>query len=62
MTRELYQLLIRTKRLCEESNNRLKELSKEYKFDLPLIYYKNLGRICLCEFLLENEEVNENIK
>lgn len=59
MTRELYQLLLRTKRICEETNKRLKETAVEFKFDLPPIYYKNLGRICLCDFLLENEELKK---
>lgn len=59
MTRELYQLLLKTKRLCEEANKRIKETATEFKFELPPIYYKNLCRICLCEFLLENEELKK---
>ena len=63
MSRELYQLLVRTKRLCEEANKRIKKASVEFKFDLPPIYYENLGRICFCDFLLENERLkNENTK
>ena len=59
MNRELYRLLLKTKKQCEEVNKRLKETALEFKFDLPPIYYKNLGRICLCEFLLENEELKK---
>lgn len=63
MNRELYQLLLRTKKLCEERNKELKQMALEYKFDLPPIYYENLGRIYFCDFLLENERLkNENIK
>lgn len=63
MTRELYQLLLRTKELCEEANKQLKDYAIEFKFDLPPIYYKNLGKICFIEFLLENERLeDENIK
>lgn len=57
MNRELYQLLLRTKKLCEEKNKEIKQIALEFKFDLPPIYYKNLGRICLCDFLLNNEEL-----
>ena len=63
MNRELYQLLLRTKKLCEERNKEIKEMALEFKFDLPPIYYKNLGRICFCDFLLNYEKVeDENIK
>lgn len=63
MSRELYQLLARTKKLCEKANKQIKKASIEFKFDLPPIYYENLGRICFCDFLLNYEEIeDENIK
>ena len=63
MTRELYQLLLKTKELCEKANKQLKDYAIKFKFDLPPLYYKNLGKITFIEFLLENERLeDENIK
>lgn len=64
MTRELYQLLVRTKKQAEEFKKEMEETwTYILKTELPPKYYEIIGLIEFCEFLLENEELeDENIK
>lgn len=64
MTRELYQLLIRIKRNVETCNQFIESAFNFNKEDYPPRYFKNLGLIEFCDFLLDEEARNnyENIK
>lgn len=64
MTRELYQLLLRTKKQAEELQKRIKDIwTNILKNELPPRYYELEGLIVFCDFLLDNEEIeDENIK
>lgn len=64
MTRELYQLLIRMKKNAEELKMEIADTwTYILKTDFPPRYYELAGIIMFCEFLLENEELeDENIK
>lgn len=58
MSRELYQLLLRTKKQAEEQQKRIKDIwTNLLKTELPPRYYELKGLIDFCDFLLENEEL-----
>lgn len=58
MNRELYQLLLRTKKQAEEQQKRIKDIyTNLLKTELPPRYYELKGLIDFCDFLLENEEL-----
>lgn len=58
MDRELYQLLLKTKKQAEEHNKRIKDLwINILKTELPPRYYELKGLIIFCDFLLNNEEL-----
>lgn len=64
MSRELYQLLLRTKNEAEEQKKRIKDIwTNLLKTEFPPRYYELEGLIVFCDFLLDNEELkNEDIK
>ena len=64
MTRELYQLLLRTKKQAEEQQKKIKDIwTNLLKTEFPPRYYELKGLIVFCDFLLDNEELkNENTK
>lgn len=58
MTRELYQLLLRTKKQAEEQQKKIKDICTNIlKAELPPRYYELEGLIVFCDFLLDNEEL-----
>lgn len=58
MSRELYQLLLRTKKQAEEHQKRIKDIwTNLLKTKLPPRYYELKGLIDFCDFLLDNEEL-----
>ena len=60
MSRELYQLLVRTKRQAEEHQKRIKDIwTNLLKTELPPRYYELKGLIVFCDFFLNNEEIED---
>ena len=58
MSRELYQLLLRTKKQAEEHQKRIKDIwTNLLKTELPPRYYELKALIVFCDFLLDNEKL-----
>ena len=64
MSRELYQLLLRTKKQAEEQQKEMKDIwTYILKTEFPPRYYELECLIEFCDFLLNYEEIeDENIK
>ncbi len=63
MSRQLYQLLLRTKENCIECMKELKQFCAFTKVELPPKYFEYMAIKEFCDFLLKNEVIeNENTK